>query len=252
MDGGTRLQWPSGIKHTATRDRWFERFSKLKPGRSLQEIAGELNEPYASVYRWADLFNYPFPDLRREGRVDGETWERIDWSERDAAIARKLDISRERVRQVRASKGMGPSAHRAAVQKFSKWSASNSDRLHGLPVHDVLNLFGAELSLQVARRLLRVAGVKPHDPASRWKSVDWHLPNRDLARIWSTSAKYIANIRARLQIGPARWDAKNPRIEADAEYQQHLADESVKAKNAKKQQRRGKRVPQASDAVGAT
>jgi len=69
MDGGFRLQWPSGLKHTATRDRWFEKFAVLAPGMNLQEIASQLNEAYASVYRWADLFKYPFLDLRREGRV---------------------------------------------------------------------------------------------------------------------------------------------------------------------------------------
>ena len=57
MDGGIyRLEWPPGLRHTATRDRWFAKFSQLRPGMNLQEIAAELNEAYASVYRWADLF----------------------------------------------------------------------------------------------------------------------------------------------------------------------------------------------------
>src|SRR6185437_6180558 len=171
-------------------DRWFEKFSQLKPGLNLQEIATELNEAYASVYRWADLFQYPFPDLRREGRISNEDWDKVDWCLRDAQIARALNISRERVRQVRASRGIGPSAHRALVQRFSKWVASNRERLHGLPVYEVLKMFGCDLSQQVARRLLRAHNIKPHDPASRWRGIDWHLPNRDLASIWSTSAKY--------------------------------------------------------------
>jgi hypothetical protein len=240
MDGGIRLQWPSGMKHTATRDRWFERFSKLPPGLNLQQIASDLNEPYASVYRWADLFQYPFPDLRREGRVASGAWDDIDWKQRDAEIARVLDISRERVRQVRAARGIGPSAHRATVQKFNRWVGANCERLHGMPVFEVLSQFGGDLSQQVARRLLRTAGVRPHDPASRWQGIDWHLPNRDLARVWTTSAKYIANIRARLQVGPAKWDAKSPRIESDAEYQERLAQEQLKSRSAKKQQK-GKR-----------
>jgi hypothetical protein len=224
------------LKHTATRDRWFQRFSQLKPGLNLQEIAHELNEAYASVYRWADLFQYPFPDLRREGRVSSDAWELVDWCQRDAEIARKLDISRERVRQVRAARGVGPSAHRALVHRFSRWINTNRERLHGMPVYEVLKIFGCDLSQQVARRLLRAHGIKSHDPASRWRGIDWRLPNRDLARIWSTSAKYIANIRARLEVGPAHWDAKNSRIEQIVEYQQALAQELIKSRNGRRVQ----------------
>jgi hypothetical protein len=238
MSGGYTLQWPSGLKHTATRDRWFQRYSQLRQGMNLQEIAAELNEAYASVYRWADLFQYPFPDLRREGRVSSDSWEHVDWCLRDAEIARKLDISRERVRQVRSARGVGPSAHRALVQRFNKWIVSNRERLDGLPVYEVLKLFGCDLSQQVARRLLRAQGIKPHDPASRWRGIDWRLPNRDLARIWSTSAKYIANIRARLQVGPADWDAKNSKIEEIVEYQQALAHELIKSRGGRKMQLR--------------
>jgi hypothetical protein len=241
MDGGYRLQWPSGLKHTATRDRWFDKFSLLKQGMNLQEIAAELNEAYASVYRWADLFQYPFPDLRCEGRVSADDWNRVDWCHRDAQIARELGISRERVRQVRASRGIGPSAHRAMVLKFSRWISSNRDRLHGLPVYEVMKMFGCDLSQQVARRLLRAHDIKAHDPASRWRGIDWHLPNRDLASIWSTSAKYIANIRARLEVGPAEWDAKSSKIEQSLEYQQALAQEMIKSRSVKKTNHRAAR-----------
>jgi len=234
MDGAYRLYWPVGLKHTATRDRWFEKFSQLRPGMNLQEIATELDEPYASVYRWADLFQYPFPDLRREGRVSAESWEKVDWCKRDAAIARDLGVSRERVRQVRASRGIGPSAHRKLVHQFSRWVIANRDRLHGLPVYEVLKTFGCDLSQQVARRLLRAHGVKPHDPASRWRGIEWRLPNRDLARIWDTSAKYIANIRARLHVGPAEWDAKSSKIGDDLKYQQALAQELIKSRGIRR------------------
>jgi hypothetical protein len=234
MDGGYRLQWPAGLKHTGTRDRWFEKFAQLQPGMNLQEIATMLNEAYASVYRWADLFHYEFPDRRREGRVSVEDWNGVDWCLRDAEIARQLDISRERVRQVRAARGIGPSSHRALVHKFTKWVATNRERLHGLPVYEVLRMFGCDLSQQVARRLLRAEGVKPHDPASRWRGIDWRLPNRDLAGIWQTSAKYIANIRARLRMGSAQWDAKSSKIEESVEYQQALAHEMIKSRGSRK------------------
>ncbi len=241
MNGGFRLEWPAGLKHTATRDRWFEKFSKLPPDLNLQEIAVELDEVYASVYRWADLFKYPFPDLRRAGRVSVDDWEKVDWCQRDAEIARALGISRERVRQVRANRGKGPSAHRAQVHQFSRWIVANKERLNGLPVYEVLKMFGCTLSQQVARRLLRAHGIVPHDPASRWRGVDWRLPNRDLARIWSTSSKYIANIRARLRVGPAEWDAKSSKIGEDIEYQKALAQELIKSRGTRRPSSRAPR-----------
>jgi len=247
MTGTSKLEWPSGLKHTATRDRWFEKFSRLKPGMNLQTIAAELKEAYASVYRWADLFEYSFPDLRREGRVSSSDWDHVDWCQRDAEIARTLDISRERVRQVRAARGIGPSAQRALVHKFSKWVIGNREKLHGMPVYEVLRMFVCDLSQQVARRLLRAHGVKPHDPASRWRGIDWRLPNRDLARIWGTSAKYIANIRARLKVGPAEWDAKSSKIGESLQYQQSLAQEMIKSRVTRK----SPRAPKASTLAAA-
>ena len=113
MNGGFRLTWPAGLKKTPTRVRWFEKFSQLKPGLDLQQVSDTLHEPYATVYRWADTFGYPFPDRRRRGRVSSGQWDEVDWGLRNAQIARELGVSRERVRQVRAARGMGPSAHRA-------------------------------------------------------------------------------------------------------------------------------------------
>ncbi len=242
MDGGIySLRWPVGLKHTATRDRWFERFSKLKPGMNLREIAAELGEAYPSVYRWADLFKYDFPDLRREGRVTQEDWKRIDWSKRDAEIARELCLSRERVRQVRASEGHRPSAQRAATERFERWVETNREKLNGMHVAEILQFFGASISPQIARRLLRAHAIQPHDPTARWRELDWRLPNRDLGRIWSTSAKYIANVRAQLKVGPAKWDAKSSRIEHLLEYQQCLAQELIKSRGSKRKSVRAPR-----------
>ncbi|HWE93349.1 MAG TPA: hypothetical protein VG269_05185 [Tepidisphaeraceae bacterium] len=243
MHGGLGLIWPAGLKHTATRDRWFERFTALEPGMSLQRISAQLQESYASVYRWADLFSYQFPDLRRLGRVAPDEWKRVNWQQRDAEIARDLGVSRERVRQVRADRGIGPSAHRALVLKFGKWAAANRERLHGLPVTVVLKTHGTDLSQQVARRILRAQSILPHDPAARWRDVDWRLPNRDIARIWGTSAKYVANIRARLQTGSANWDAKSSRIADNPQYQRALAQETLKSRALRKAHGRPAKQP---------
>jgi hypothetical protein len=238
MDGGLlALEWPANLKRTPTRLRWFEKFSLLPANLDLKEVSDRLAEPYATVYRWADTFAYPFPDRRRRGRVSMEQWENVDWAQRDAHIARILNISRERVRQVRCAKGVGPSAHRAVVRKFEQFVTQHMDRLHGRPVVQVMSDFGANLSVQVARRVLRTAGVEPHDPASKWKAVDWRLTNRDLAEVWGTSAKYVANVRARLGVGPAQWDARSTRIDNDPNYQSALAQERERCRPRRRTRR---------------
>ncbi len=234
MHGGFRLTWPTGLKRTPTRLRWFEKFSELKPGLDLQQVSDTLKEPYATVYRWADTFGYPFPDRRRRGRVSSAQWDQVDWGMRDAQVARELGVSRERVRQVRAARGMGPSAHRAEVLRFEQFVAVNRDRLHGLPVAQIVEEYGTEISHQIARRIVRSAGVRPHDPESRWRGVDWRLTNRDLAEVYATSPKYIANVRARLGVGPAQWDARSSKNVAEPAYLEALGVEREKVKNAGK------------------
>jgi hypothetical protein len=235
MNGGFRLNWPTGLKRTATRVRWFQRFTELKPGLDLQQVSDQLGEPYATVYRWADTFGYPFPDRRRRGRVSTTQWDSVEWGLRDAVIARELGVSRERVRQVRASRGMGPSEHRASVQRFEQFVAVHRERLHGLPIAQIVSEYGSEISPQIARRIARSAGIRPHDPESRWRSVDWRLTNRDLAVVWGTSAKYIANVRARLGVGPSQWDARSTRNITEPGYVSALGQEQEKANSLGKQ-----------------
>ena len=236
MARSVKIQWPGKLKHTRTRDDWFKRFSKLKPGLSLQRVSKLLKENYASVYRWAELFKYEFPDLRCHGRVSSAEWEKVDWTQRDADIARDLGVSRERVRQVRADRQAGPSSHRALVHKFVGWCKVRRGDLHGQTVAAVVAKFGGGLSQQVARRIMRNAGVEPHDPGQRWREAEWRLPNRDLADIWGASPKYVANIRARLQVGHAQWDSRNGAA-TDPRYRKALAGEKKKAQQAKRAQK---------------
>lgn len=224
-DGRSRLTWPAGAKRTGVRAEWFEKLSNLPPGLDLQEISRRLNEPYGRVYRWAQTFRYP---SRRKTRVTAEQWDGVDWARRDAEIARDLGVSREYVRQVRASKNIGPGQRLAAVRSFREFVAARRDRLHHKPVAEVVRDSGQAVSPGAARRVLRQAGVLP--PVSRWQGVDWRLSNRDLAAVWNTTAKYVANVRARLGKGPATWYTPSAKAESDPAYRDAMARERQKAK----------------------
>lgn len=224
------VTWPRSIKETAIRKEWFNRISKLSPGLELPQAAKSLRQPYAAVRRWGVLFGYKFPDRRRT--VSKEQWNKVDWSMRDADIARDLGVTRECVRLARRMRGMGPSAPQAATRELGHFILANIDKLHGLPVDDVLAQSGSNLPYYVCRRLLREHGVRPHEPQSPMQNIDWRLPNRDLSKIWGIDSRYVANLRARGNHGSAMWNARNRAIDGNGKYNAALAAERKKAKNA--------------------
>jgi hypothetical protein len=233
------LSWPRGIKQTAIRTSWYEKVSRLPVGLNLEQAAAALKEPYGAVRRWAVLFGYKFPDRRRS--VSIEQWNGVDWSRRDADIARELGVTRECVRLVRKSRGIGPSAAQAAIRNVEQFISTNRDRLHGLLVEDVIRHIGTDLPYHVVRRVLRDQGVRPHEPRSPLREINWKLPNRDLAQIWGTSARYVANLRARLKVGPAKWNARRRDISRSTEYGAAIARERQKAQAQRRRKDRPSR-----------
>jgi hypothetical protein len=228
--------WPTTLKKTAIRQEWFAKISRLPPGLNLRKAARMLREPYGAVRRWGVLFGYQFPDRRRT--VSREEWAGVDWEMRDAEIARGLGVTRECVRLVRKARGMGPSAAQAATKELESFIIANCDRLHGLLVEEVIHHSGTELPYHVVRRLLRENDIRPHEAQSPLRDIDWRLPNRDLASLWGTSPRYIANLRARQAAGPAQWSARNGEIKRNRAYANAMAHEKQKAMRARKQRRR--------------
>lgn len=237
MHGRHQTSWPQGLKTTAIRKQWFAKVSKLPPGLDLAQAAKMLREPYGAVRRWAVLFGYRLPDRRRS--VSKEQWSKVDWSQRDAEIARKLGVTRECVRLVRRAKGVGPSAAQVAIRELEGFVAIHRNELHGLLVEDVIRHSGTDLPYHVVRRVLREQDVRPHEPQSPLRDIDWRLPNRDLAAIWDSSARYVANLRARLGVGPAKWNARRKGLRQNTAYRNALSQERHKAQ----QQRRRKDRP---------
>ena len=227
MHGRHALRWPESLKPTAIRRAWFEKISKLAPGMTLDEAARTLREPYGAVRRWAVMFGYEFPDRRRT--VSPQQWSKVNWLERDADIARTLGVTRECVRLVRRSKGVGPSAAQSAIREIEHFVSINRERLHGLLVEDVIRHSGTDLPYHVVRRVLRESDVQAHEPHSPLRDVNWKLPNRDLAVIWGTSARYIANLRARLGVGPSQWNARRPDLRRSADYSSAMTRERQRA-----------------------
>jgi len=230
------ISWPATLKQTAIRKEWFAKISKLPAGLDLHKAARILREPYGAVRRWGVLFGYQFPDRRRA--VSRERWSKVEWDKRDAEIARDLGVTRECVRLVRKARGMGPSAAQAATKELESFIIVNCDRLHGLLVEDVIHHSHTELPYHVVRRLLRENDIRPHEAQSPLRDIDWRLPNRDLANLWATSPRYVANLRARMAAGPAQWSARNGELKRNRAYANALSAEKQKAHRSRKQRRR--------------
>ncbi|HEY8751150.1 MAG TPA: hypothetical protein VIM11_24415 [Tepidisphaeraceae bacterium] len=230
------ISWPASLKPTAIRKEWFAKISRLPGGLDLHKAARMLREPYGAVRRWGVIFGYEFPDRRRA--VSRESWEKIDWGKRDAQIARELGVTRECVRLVRKARGMGPSAAQAATRNLERFIAAHCDKLHGLLVEEVIHHSGTGLPYHVVRRLMRDKSIRPHEAQSPLRDIDWRLPNRDLAILWSTSSRYIANLRARLGTGSASWNARDGELKRNRTYANALSSEKQKASRNRKRRRR--------------
>jgi hypothetical protein len=220
------LIWPAGLRRTVKRELWFRRLSSLNPGLPLDTLSKKLKTQYTTAQRWAKVFCYPIRDMRKDGAVD---WRSVDWTQRDAALSRELGVSRERVRQVRAEHGMGPSAERAAALQFEEYVAQNSHAVHGLSVADAIELSGSATTRNAARRVLRKYGIKAYRSEPRWHHLDWRLPNRDLALIHHLDPRQVASIRSRLKVGKAKWDVSGGRKVTSQAYRLMLTAEERRA-----------------------
>jgi|SRR5947209_2161424 len=99
------LTWPAELSRTPPRLLWFGRLSALAPGLDLASLARAFRVAKPTVHNWAHLFKYPLSDSRRRAGPR-ERRDAVDWTQRDSQIARELGVSRERVRQVRQSRGL--------------------------------------------------------------------------------------------------------------------------------------------------
>ena len=91
----------------AARDRKLAQLRALPRSLTLKEVAGRLGIRYARAQRWAVMADCKF--RRPVKKVAPQRWRRVDWSQTNITIARRLGVSRELVRQVRHAARCGQS-----------------------------------------------------------------------------------------------------------------------------------------------
>ncbi|MCL5945237.1 MAG: hypothetical protein M1472_00085 [Planctomycetes bacterium] len=112
------------LQHECKTARLAPKFARLPPGLNVKQIARRLNITCDQAGRFSHKLGYKFQPLKRHGpiKVSPKRWQQVDWKLWDAEIARQLNISRERVRQVRHQLGKtglscGRSHHKPAAPK---------------------------------------------------------------------------------------------------------------------------------------
>lgn len=90
---------------------WEAELSKLKPGRTVADVAAEFGLKTDITRLWIKRFKYPFKDARPEacaavGRARRKLPLDLDWRHTDAVIAKLYNVSRQCVHQARAKEGM--------------------------------------------------------------------------------------------------------------------------------------------------
>ncbi|MGH7194227.1 MAG: hypothetical protein ACREJM_11970, partial [Candidatus Saccharimonadales bacterium] len=134
----------------------------------------------------------------------------------NVVIACELGVSRERVRQVRREVGVKP--ERSAAERFAQFVALRQEQMQGLTVMQAVRASGLSLCYEIARDVLRGAGISPFRRKHKEFDFNWKLPNRDLAVAHGLSIQQVANLRFRLNSGPAQWDVRGGRVLTDADY----------------------------------
>jgi hypothetical protein len=129
--------------------------------------------------------------MSRSKEVD---WESLDWTKNNAALAREVGMSRERVRQVRIELGKPVSTGRAMGKALLK--------------ERVLACYSPELTLaeiaeksgvsrDTARCALKEVGKKAKRSVRKydWLAVDWAKINVEIARELGVTEPYVSEYR---------------------------------------------------------
>lgn len=170
------------------------------------------------------------------GRRSGRDWSNVDWSLRNAEIARRMGVSDERVRVVRETTGAGPPAPTDA-ERFRAFVAANKPALRGLTAHEAMAAAEVRLNPTTASEILRAAGVRPARKPGVGSVLanvgDWRLPSPDIARLWGLAVATVNTYRSRRRKPPPLWSVQSPRTFTDPEYLKAVTAEERKARETK-------------------
>jgi len=138
-------------------------------------------------------------------------WSKLDWSKQDYELADEMNLSRERIRQIREELG-APKAtrhrwRRKTAQAFL-WANDKLDQLKGMSATEVERKYKLSRHWRQGPKhrflepFLRDGRINRKHP---WNLMNFSLPSQDLERIWRLPRNVASNNRRLKQIRPPRW-----------------------------------------------
>ncbi len=154
------------------------------------DIAREQGVEITIVRQYRLILNKPAVDREPTDElhvapIKDHDWDAQDWTRRDVDIARDLGVTRERVRQVRAKRGLTPK--RQYIDRYAEFlKAVNGAK--SLSFREAKQM-GVKISAFTFPRYCTRAGIERHrndDPRIKypWNQMNWDLPNILLREIW--------------------------------------------------------------------
>jgi hypothetical protein len=169
----------------------------------------------------------------------------IDWEfERDIDIARKIGVSRERVRQIRAVQRRPE----CKVRCFSdpsrvallKWVLQHKDALQGKTMHEAYALLpDCHIKRQLVYEVLKRSGIQFETKlVKKFKDrnleiINWKLPDTVITLIYGLNGHVAANARCQYNFGRPAWRVSGfSSAHKDPELLAAIEEEKKKAKAA--------------------
>lgn len=144
------------LTHEQRHERRQQMAVAIASGKSVPEVAGQFGVSVQTVYDAAHGGGVK-PIKRPKAR-----WVSVDWSMRDVDIARLLNVSRERVRQVRRQNLTANSPlhkrHSSAL-RLRAWLQSRRDEVSQMTQTQVMGLVPFNVSSLTLRRTCEAIGI---------------------------------------------------------------------------------------------
>ncbi len=178
--------------------------------KSNQELSGELGVEANTVVGFrARVKGEPCAIKYKKHKrlVTDEMLIGVDWEHtRDIELARKWNVSRERVRQIRQKEQkprfIEPAWHYSESKQFKQWLLDNRPEIEGKPARAVAEMWDGNLNNQDRYRHMKASGIKfSYQKTSRYgrwidrMQIDWSLTNRFLGFIWNKPPHIFATGR---------------------------------------------------------
>jgi hypothetical protein len=138
-------------------------------------------------------------------------WSKLDWSKQNCELACEMNLTPERIRQIRQQVGNPEPDHPGRPRRARddmQWAKNNLEKIKGMSGAEVERKYGlrhnwrAGPQYQILKPFLRDGRLHTKHP---WHLMNFRLLNRDLERIWKLSYNMVGAYRYRKRLPLQLW-----------------------------------------------